>query len=102
MNQYATDFSKALNLGIYGADLGYVSMYNKTQDAISYLAVIASLLVRAAQAATSGTQDSTELAERRVEVGIHERFLRPDDVGGPVGEWQSLRAMSGAVHSLPA
>src|ERR1035437_972928 len=36
MNQYATDFSKALNLGIYGADLGYVNMYNKTQDAISY------------------------------------------------------------------
>ncbi|HWY37234.1 MAG TPA: hypothetical protein VNY73_01650, partial [Bacteroidia bacterium] len=37
MNQYATDFAKALNLGIYGADLGYVNMYNKTQDAISYL-----------------------------------------------------------------
>ncbi|HXB39620.1 MAG TPA: hypothetical protein VNZ49_03705 [Bacteroidia bacterium] len=43
MNQYATDFSKALNLGIYGADLGYVSMYNKTQDAISYLAGVKKL-----------------------------------------------------------
>src|SRR4051812_36821984 len=26
MHQYANDFSKALNLGIYGADLGYVNM----------------------------------------------------------------------------
>jgi len=43
MNQYATDFSKALNLGIYGADLGYVSMYNKTQDAISYLSAVKKL-----------------------------------------------------------
>src|SRR6201987_2906029 len=43
MNQYATDFSKALNLGIYGADLGYVNMYNKTQDAISYLAAVKKL-----------------------------------------------------------
>src|ERR1700746_1221017 len=43
MNQYATDFSKALNLGIYGADLGYVNMYSKTQDAISYLSVVKKL-----------------------------------------------------------
>jgi hypothetical protein len=38
--QYKTDFSKALNLGIYGADLGYVTMYSKTQDALSYLAAV--------------------------------------------------------------
>jgi hypothetical protein len=37
---YKTDFSKALNLGIYGADLGYVTMYNKTQDALSFLASV--------------------------------------------------------------
>lgn len=42
-NQYKTDFSKALNLGIYGADLGYVTMYNKTQDALSYLAAVKKL-----------------------------------------------------------
>ncbi len=35
--QYATNFSKALNLGIYGADLGYVTIYDQTQDAIGYL-----------------------------------------------------------------
>ncbi len=34
---YSTNFSKALNLGIYGADLGYVTIYDQTQDAIGYL-----------------------------------------------------------------
>ena len=35
--QYATNFSKAINLGIYGADLGYVTIYDQNQDASSYL-----------------------------------------------------------------
>ena len=35
--QYTSNFAKALNLGIYGADLGYVTMYDQTQDAIGYL-----------------------------------------------------------------
>lgn len=38
--QYVSDFSKSLNLGIYGADLGYVSMYNQTQDALGYLGAV--------------------------------------------------------------
>lgn len=37
VNTYSTDFLRAINLGIYGADLGYVSLYNQTQDAIGYL-----------------------------------------------------------------
>lgn len=41
--QYVSDFTKALNLGIYGADLGYVSMYNQTQDALSYLGAVKQL-----------------------------------------------------------
>ena len=43
LNQYATDYSKALNLGVYGADIGYVSMYNKTQDALIYLTAVKKL-----------------------------------------------------------
>lgn len=43
VNGYSTDFSRALNLGIYGADLGYVSLYNQTQDALGYLASIKQL-----------------------------------------------------------
>jgi hypothetical protein len=41
--QYSSDFTKALNLGIYGADLGYVSMYNQTQDALGYLGAVKQL-----------------------------------------------------------
>ena len=36
-SQYTTNFAKALNLGIYGADLGYVTMYDQTQDAIGFM-----------------------------------------------------------------
>lgn len=43
VNTFTTDFSKALNLGIYGADLGYVSLYNQTQDALGYLASVKQL-----------------------------------------------------------
>ncbi len=42
-SQYTSDFTKALNLGIYGADLGYVSMYNQTQDALGYLGAVKQL-----------------------------------------------------------
>ncbi|MBP7808918.1 MAG: hypothetical protein KA163_06480 [Bacteroidia bacterium] len=42
-NTYTNDFMRSLNLGIYGADLGYVSMYNQTQDAIGYLAAVKQL-----------------------------------------------------------
>jgi hypothetical protein len=35
--QYSTNFSKGLNLGIYGADLGYVTIYDQTQDALADL-----------------------------------------------------------------
>lgn len=38
--QYISDYTKSLNLGIYGADLGYVSMYNQTQDALGYLGAV--------------------------------------------------------------
>ncbi|MFN7013541.1 MAG: hypothetical protein ACK4ON_04620 [Bacteroidia bacterium] len=42
-SNYSTKFQKALNLGIYGADLGYVTMYEQTQDAIGYLASVRKL-----------------------------------------------------------
>jgi hypothetical protein len=41
--KYSTDFSKALNLGIYGADLGYVTMYNKNSDVLGYLGSVKKL-----------------------------------------------------------
>ncbi|MCB0428647.1 MAG: hypothetical protein H6585_09600 [Flavobacteriales bacterium] len=37
LTTYSTNFKKALNLGVYGADLGYITVYDVPQDAISYL-----------------------------------------------------------------
>tara|TARA_B110000046_G_scaffold35749_1_gene38998 strand:- start:14720 stop:15643 length:924 start_codon:yes stop_codon:yes gene_type:complete len=34
-----TSAKKALNLGIYGADMGYATIYDQTQDAISFMAI---------------------------------------------------------------
>jgi hypothetical protein len=34
---YNSNFTKALNLGIYGTDLGYAKIYEENQDAILYL-----------------------------------------------------------------
>lgn len=36
VNSYSTRFQKCLNLGIYGADLGYTTLYDQTQDALMY------------------------------------------------------------------
>ncbi len=37
LSHYNTSFKRAMNLGIYGADLGYINIYNKSSDAASYL-----------------------------------------------------------------
>ncbi|MFH1004275.1 MAG: hypothetical protein V1781_02080 [Bacteroidota bacterium] len=39
-SSYSTKFQKCLNLGIYGADLGYTTLYEQTQDALTYFKVI--------------------------------------------------------------
>jgi len=38
-----TNFKQAYKLGIYGADLGYLNIYNKTSSAVDYLSTIKSL-----------------------------------------------------------
>jgi hypothetical protein len=43
VTNYTTNFKKAVNLGIYGADLGYVTLFDQTQDAISFLTAIKSV-----------------------------------------------------------
>jgi hypothetical protein len=40
---YVDNFSKSLALGMYGADLGYISMYNKTQDVLGCFATVKKL-----------------------------------------------------------
>ncbi len=39
-HNYVTKFDKALNMGIYGSDLGYLTLYEQNSDAIQYFSVI--------------------------------------------------------------
>ncbi|MCB0477915.1 MAG: hypothetical protein KDC84_07115 [Crocinitomicaceae bacterium] len=43
LSNYSTTYQKALNLGVYGADLGYTSIYDQQQDALDYINVVNSL-----------------------------------------------------------
>lgn len=42
-DSYNTSYSKAFNLGIFGADLGYLNMYSKTSSVVEYITVIKKL-----------------------------------------------------------
>jgi len=44
VNRYISLKSRALNLGVYGADLSYAATYNQTQETIQYLDVSRALL----------------------------------------------------------
>jgi len=43
LSKYNSNYKKALNLGIYGTDLGYTNIYEQNQDGIKFLASIKSL-----------------------------------------------------------
>jgi hypothetical protein len=42
-SKYNSNYKKALNLGIYGTDLGYTNIYEQNQDGIKYMASIKEL-----------------------------------------------------------
>ena len=41
--KYNNNYKKALNLGVYGTDLGYTNIYGQNQDGIKYISSIKSL-----------------------------------------------------------
>lgn len=43
VDKYNTEYSRALNLGIYGADLGYASLYDQKSSTLNYLATVEKL-----------------------------------------------------------
>jgi len=65
INNYNTTMEKALNLGIYGADLNYVMIYNQSQEVSAYLVTVN---VLADNLDISGVIDNT--LTRRVEKNI--------------------------------
>lgn len=42
-NKYNTSVAQAINLGIYGADLGYVTLYDQNAKSLSYLSIVENL-----------------------------------------------------------
>lgn len=69
---YSTNFQKALNLGIYGADLGYVTIYDQTQDAVSYLNAVRKL---ADDLGISGAFSPALLERFQKNLGIQDSLL---------------------------
>lgn len=43
ISKYNSNFRKALNLGIYGTDLGYTNIYEQNQDGLAYMSSIKDL-----------------------------------------------------------
>lgn len=43
LDKYNTNYLKAANLGVYGADLGYINIYNHKEDALSFLNIVIKL-----------------------------------------------------------
>ena len=71
-SEYSTNFSKALNLGIYGADLGYVTIYDQTQDATNYLIAAKKL---ADELGVSGAFDAQTLERFQKNLGNKDSML---------------------------
>jgi len=65
INNYNTTMEKALNLGIYGADLNYAMIYNQSQEVSAYLVAVS---VLADNLDISGAIDNT--LTKRVEKNI--------------------------------
>jgi len=42
-DNYSTSFLKALNMGVYGADLGYLTIYDNTDESMKYLTSVRGL-----------------------------------------------------------
>jgi len=43
ISRYNTNYQKALNLGVYGTDLGYTNIYEQNQDGVKYMSSIKNL-----------------------------------------------------------
>jgi hypothetical protein len=43
LSKYNSNYKKALNLGVYGTDLGYTNIYEQNQDGVKYMSAIKEL-----------------------------------------------------------
>jgi len=69
---YSTSYVKALNLGIYAADLGYSTIYDQSQSALSYMAVTQKL---SNDMGISGVFDKTLIQRFENSIGNQDSLL---------------------------
>jgi hypothetical protein len=72
MSGYATNFQKAINLGVYGADVGYVTIYDQSQDALKYMTSIRRL---SDDLGISGAFDQATIERFERNFGIRDSML---------------------------
>jgi hypothetical protein len=71
MKKYFTSTSRALNLGAYGADLSYATLYNMQQEVINYLDAIRTL---------AGELNMTQIYNEELYDRIKENFDNRDEL----------------------
>lgn len=84
VSNYSTDFQRALNLGVYGADLGYAVMYEQNAPAMGYFTSVQRL---ADQLKLSSAFDKTIIEKISANIGnrdsvlalVSEAYRRSDD-----------------------
>ena len=67
VDKYFTQRSKALNLGIYGADLSYVTTYNRQDETMEYLLESSKRLINELEITSTFNQDFAEKVESNIE-----------------------------------
>ena len=60
-SSYTTSFRKAVNLGVYGTDLGYLTIYDQTPDGVSYFATSKTLAAELGIASVFGQKTMTRI-----------------------------------------
>ena len=106
-SKYTTKYKQALNLGVYGADLGYISLYDQSQDALVYMASVEKL---ATDVGVANAFDAALLKRFQVNMGkqdsllsmVSEAFRKSDAYfkDNKQGDISSLILVGGWVESL--
>lgn len=91
VDQYQTEDDKsAMNLGVYATDIGYLSSYDQSQDAITYFSSTKSL---ADQIGVSSTIDDSRVEEFENSLGSRDEL--GDILDGAIGDTQGYLEESG-------
>ena len=71
---YASNFKKVLNLGVYGSDLGYLNIYDQIKDAGKYFGVI-KILTQELNISSAFDKKTIESVERNMNSGNKDSLM---------------------------